>query len=649
MFDFIRISCCVPKVAVANPKKNVEQIIEQIKNAEEKGSNIALFPELAVSGYSCGDLFFQQSLIHETANEIFKIASNTKSSDIIAVVGAPIVILGQIYNCAIIMSKGKICGIVPKTFLANYDEFCEKRWFSGADELTISTINSKELSADIEENYDIPLGNNLIFKTENNVRFGVEICEDMFVPIQPCAELMLSGADIILNLSASNETIGKRIYREDTVKGRSSQLHCAYAYVSCGTDESTTDLIFSGHSIVAENGKITAENKKFLDSDYILTADVDLGKIRADRVRYKSCVEAIKLYKQKDSNLIHLQVNAESDGSLYTVRKYPFIPDEEKSRVERCMNIFDMQIAALKKRLYITGGKAVIGVSGGLDSTLALLVTCAAVKQMDLPMTNICAVTMPCFGTTDRTFDNSVALMKALGVTAKNISIKEACIKHFEDIGHDENIHDVTYENAQARERTQILMDLSNEFGGIVIGTGDLSELALGWCTYCGDQMSMYGVNASIPKTLIRWIIHSLAVNNIFPKASEILKDVLDTPISPELLPPDDSGEIVQKTEDLVGPYELHDFFLYYILRYGYSPSKIYHLAKMAYSDVYSNETIKKWLRQFYKRFFTQQFKRSCMPDGVKIGKIGLSPKGDLKMPSDAESELWLSEIDRLD
>lgn len=648
MFDFVRISCCVPKVAVANTEKNTQDIIKKVKEAEAAKSNFIVFPELCITGYTCGDLFFQERLMSGVNESLFKIASATENSEAVVVLGAPINIAGQLYNCSVVLAKGKIIGIVPKTFIPNYNEFYEKRWFSSAEDLTEPYMNSKNLFPENDYSYDIPLSSSLIFETENGIKFGAEICEDLWMPVPPCIGLALHGAELIFNLSASNETIGKRTYRRDMVKQQSSKCYCAYAYVSCGTDESTTDLIFSGHSLVAENGTITFENKKFLDTDYVLTADVDLGKIKADRLKYKSYKDATSLYQGDSVKFVKLPAVTESDGMLYEVRKHPFIPSEKKARIERCLNIFDMQTQALKKRLAITGGRAVIGVSGGLDSTLALLVTSAAVKQLGLPPTNICAVTMPCFGTTDRTFHNAVALMESLGVTTKNISIKEACIQHFKDIGHDINVHDITYENVQARERTQVLMDMSNEFGGIVVGTGDLSELALGWCTYCGDQMSMYGVNAGVPKTLVRWMINSLTENNVFPESTEILKDVADTPISPELLPPDAEGKIAQKTEDVVGPYELHDFFLYYVLRYGFSPAKIYCLANRAFAGIYDRATILKWLKTFYKRFFTQQFKRSCMPDGVKIGSVCLSPRGDWRMPSDAESTIWINEVETL-
>lgn len=648
MFDIVRISCCVPETAVANPEKNAEEIIKKIKEAQSQGGNFILFPELAVSGYTCADLFFQERLLSCVQDALLKIAESTRGMDAVVIVGAPLVLFGQLYNCAAVVSDGVVLGIVPKTFLPNYNEFYEKRWFSSACDIEEPAVCSEKVLPHSGAHYEIPVGNNLIFETGNGIKFGVEICEDLWVPAPPSAGMALSGAEFIFNLSASNETIGKRAYRRDMVKQQSSKCVCVYAYVSCGTGESTTDVIFSGHSVIAENGSIRAENKKLLDNDYILSQDVDLGKIRADRLEFKTYKDAMNLYGNFSARLVKIPAEPGSDGALLELKRYPFIPSAKQDRTKRCMEIFGMQTAALKKRLSITGGKAVIGVSGGLDSTLALLVTSAAIKEMGLPSTNICAVTMPCFGTTDRTFQNAVALMESLGVCAKNISIKEACEMHFKDIGHDPDKHDVTYENVQARERTQVLMDLSNAFGGIVVGTGDLSELALGWCTYSGDQMSMYGVNAGIPKTLVRWMVDSIADSGLFPDSAKILKDVLDTPISPELLPPDAEGKIAQKTEDVVGPYALHDFFLYHVLRYGFAPEKIFYLAKRAFAGAYDSDTVLKWLKQFYRRFFTQQFKRSCMPDGVKIGSVCLSPRGDWRMPSDAESTVWLTALESL-
>jgi len=648
MLDFVRISCCVPEVFVANTEKNTQSIKDKILKAREENVNFLVFPELCVTGYTCGDLFFQKKLLAGAKKAVLDIVSFSEQGEEIIILGAPLIISRKLLNCAVIISKGKIWGIVPKTFIPNQNEFCEKRWFSSADDLKEKTVRFKDIFKGEKENYEIPVGNDLIFETENGVNFASEVCEDLWMSIPPSTKAALSGAEIIFNLSASNEIAGKRSFRQDMVKMQSSKVNCVYAFVSSGTDESTTDLIFSGHSVISENGKIIAENENFLDTNYSLVCDADLGKLRTDRLilsRFRDLAD--KEIKNKD-RLIRVSTTAESDGSCFKPDRSPFVPPYNEKGTIESLNIFEMQSSALAKRLKITGGKAVIGVSGGLDSTLALLVTCNAMKKCGYPMENICAVTMPSFGTSGRTYDNALEMMKALGVTVRNISVKNACIEHFEDIGHDINNHDVTYENAQARERTQVLMDIANQFGGIVVGTGDLSELALGWCTYCGDQMSMYGVNSNVPKTLVSRIVDAVAEREIFPDIKDTLKDVINTPISPELLPPDENGDISQKTEDTVGPYELHDFFLYYVLRYGFSPEKIYFLAKSAFSGEFEDGVILKWLKQFYRRFFSQQFKRSCMPDGVKVLDFGLSPRGDFLMPSDAESALWLSELEKL-
>ncbi len=648
MFDFVRVSCVVPKVCLSNPKQNAKEIIQKIHTASRDGANFIVFPELALSGYTCGDLFFQETLLNEVKTSLSEILDATKDVNCSVILGAPLKLSGELYNCAVVFFEGRVLGIVPKTFLPNYNEFSEKRWFSSAEDFTSETVSSSVILGDSETNYEIPVGNDLLFVTENGVKFAVEICEDLWMPIPPSIKTALHGAEIIFNLSASNESVGKRAYREDLVKLQSSKLSVAYAYVSAGVGESTTDLVFTGHSMIAENGKIIMENESFIDGDYVLTKDIDLGKIRADRLKLKGYKDVMRLYMREKVTTVTVPVRAESSGEFIGVKKNPFLPSNEVEKNKRFIEIFKMQVAALKTRLSVTGKKAVIGVSGGLDSTLALLVTASAVKSLGEDLANICAVTMPCFGTTDRTYQNALKLMESLGVTVRNISIKDACMQHFKDIGHDATVRDVTYENTQARERTQVLMDISNQFGGIVVGTGDLSELALGWCTYSGDQMSMYGVNAGLPKTVVRFVLESIISENLFPESAEYLKDILDTPISPELLPPDISGDIAQKTEDAVGPYELHDFFLYYVLRFGYAPEKIYFLAQKAFKGEYETEEILKWLKTFYKRFFTQQFKRSAMPDGVKVGSISLSPRGGFRMPSDAQSACWLSELENL-
>ena len=497
----------------------------------------------------------------------------------------------------------------------------------------------------------IPVGRDLVFSVGNTFKFGVEICEDIWTVLPPSTFLALGGAEILFNISASNETIAKHAYRRELVKQQSARTMSAYIYTSAGEDESTTDLVFSGHSVIAENGTILAENKETIDGNYMIVTDIDLGKIKADRQKYKTYNDSVHLYgalqKCRTVSLSAGSTRLASCGELYNVRKLPFVPDTETDRAERCLNIFRMQVAGLKKRVAVTGSKLVIGVSGGLDSTLALLVSAETMRQLGRPLTDVYGITMPCFGTSDRTFENSLELMRTLGVSSKTINIKESCIKHFEDIGHDISLLDATYENSQARERTQVLMDIANKKGGLVIGTGDLSELALGWATYNGDHMSMYAVNASVPKTLVKYLVRYEAGCSE-DKLKAVLEDILDTPVSPELLPPDENGTISQKTEDLVGPYELHDFFLYYMLRFGFSPSKIYRIANIAFKDMYDSETILKWEKIFYRRFFAQQFKRSCLPDGPKVGTVTLSPRSDFRMPSDASANIWLSQLEKI-
>lgn len=643
MFDWIRVGAAVPRVTVGDPAKNAEEICKKIDQAE--GVELLAFPELCVSGYTCGDLFFQSPLQSSVKAAVARIAKQTVSFSGIAVIGAPVTLEGQLYNCGLVLSGGSLLGVVPKTFIPNYNEFYEQRWFCSGAELTISEISPKLVG--LEQEGTVPVGNNLVFDT-GSFRFGVEICEDLWAPLPPSTMLALSGAEIIVNLSASNELIAKRDYRRMIVTQQSAKALCTYLFVSAGEGESTTDLVFSGHSMVYENGVMLADTSPQTNSDYLIQTDTDLGKIRADRQKIKSFAQTAHVYGAPCRHIFLSRETQGSDGLLYPLQKYPFIPSATTDRRKRCMHIFQMQAAGLAKRLSVTGGKMVVGVSGGLDSTLALLVCAQAAKQMGLPPTEVYGITMPCFGTTDRTYQNALQLMKALGVTVLEIPIRDAVNQHFSDIGHDPTVKDITYENSQARERTQVLMDTANRLNAIVVGTGDLSELALGWCTYNGDQMSMYGVNVSIPKTLIQWMIESIINQKIFPEAVAVLEDVLDTPISPELLPPEPDGAIAQKTEDLVGPYELHDFFLYYMLRFGFSPKKIYCLACRAFQGDYPEETIQKWLTVFYRRFFSQQFKRSCMPDGVKVGSVCLSPRGDWRMPSDASCAAWLKELEQL-
>lgn len=644
MFDFIRISCAVPDVSVGNTELNTQEIINYIEL--NKDANVIVFPELSITGYTCGDLFFQKALIDGAKRGIAEIVSATAKSDSVVAVGAPIPVNGQLYNCAVIMSHGRIDGISVKTFLPVYNEYYEKRWFSSAADLDTATILSDELGFD--ESYEIPVGNNIIYDY-CGVKLGVELCEDLWAPLPPSTLLSLAGAEVILNLSASNETIMKRNYREGLVSHQSAANLCAYAYASAGMTESTTDLIFSGHSLICENGSVLVQNEKLIDGGYSIKHDVDLGKIRADRTENKTFKDSATVYlKDKDFIRVKKNLTAESDGSLYEIKKLPFVPSDKKDRIERCMDIFRMQVSGLARRASVIGGKMVLGVSGGLDSTLALLVCAETARRLGRDPKDVVAITLPCFGTTERTHSNAWELMETLGVTSMEIDIKEACTMHCRDIGHPTDQFDVTYENIQARERTQVLMDYACKIGGFVVGTGDLSELALGWCTYNADHMSMYGVNCGVPKTLVRWMISALIDYNVFPESTAVLTDIIDTPISPELLPPDEDGNIQQETEEIIGPYALHDFFLYYLLRFGFSPSKIFFLAEKAFVEDFDRETILKWMKVFYRRFFTQQFKRSCLPDGVKIGSVCLSPRGDWRMPSDASFKLWLDELERI-
>ena len=644
MFDFIRLACAVPDVEVGNTEFNTQEIIKYIDI--NKDADIIVFPELSVTGYTCADLFFQKTLIDGAKCGLRRIAETTCDTDSAVAVGAPLVIGGRLYNCAVMMSHGRVDGIAVKTFIPTYNEYYEKRWFSSAAELKISSVGSDELGLDGE--YDIPVGGNLIFNY-SGVKVGVEICEDLWAPLPPSTLLTLAGAEVILNLSASNETIMKRKYRTELVSQQSARSICAYAYASAGMTESTTDLIFSGHSLICENGGVLCQNDSLIDGGYSLKHDVDLGRIRADRAENKTFGDSAAFYLDgKDFVEIKKNLKLESDGGLYEIKKLPFVPSAKKDRIERCMDIFRMQVAGLKKRASKIGGKMVLGVSGGLDSTLALLVCAETARQLGRDPSDVVAITLPCFGTTKRTHSNAWELMQTLGVHAMEIDIKEACTLHCRDIGHPTDQFDVTYENIQARERTQVLMDYACKLGGFVVGTGDLSELALGWCTYNADHMSMYGVNCGVPKTLVRWMILALIDYNVFPESTRVLEDIIDTPISPELLPPDADGNIQQETEEIIGPYALHDFFLYYLLRFGFSPSKIFFLAEKAFKEDFDSETILKWLEVFYKRFFTQQFKRSCLPDGVKIGSVCLSPRGDWRMPSDASYKIWIDEIEKL-
>lgn len=650
MLDYIRIACAVPAVHIGNVRKNAEDICGYIEKADAQKVDLLVLPELALTGYSCGDLFFQQSLQQAVWKGLRQIMDcSAKCPDVTVVVGTPWPVDHQLYNCAAVISRGELHGIVPKTYIPNHNEFGEKRWFASAEDLQRGPWDYSAI-AELDNAQGIAIGTDMVFCVGDGVRVGVEICEDLWAPVAPSAKLAMGGAEVIVNLAASNETVGKRTFRRDMVKHQSAACICAYAFCSAGSTESTQDVVFSGHSVIAQNGRVLAENKNLIDSDYMLVTDVDLGMIRADRCRKTSFRDAATSYL-KEYAIESWECSDQplrSDGMLYNVSKLPFIPATEAERLERCKSIFQIQVAGLKRRLSAINTNAVIGISGGLDSTLALLVAVEAMRQLGRPITDVYGVTMPCFGTSDRTYNNAWELMRTLGVSSKEINIRDAVTTHFRDIGHDPSVHNTTYENAQARERTQILMDYAGEVGGIVVGTGDLSELALGWCTYNGDHMSMYGVNGSVPKTLIRWIIEAVSREPEFARARPVLMDILDTPISPELLPPDAQGKISQQTEDIVGPYALHDFFLYYMLRYGFTPTKIYTLACRAFAQDFDSVTVKKWLKTFYRRFFTQQFKRNCQPDGVKVGSIGVGPRGDLQMPSDASANLWLEEIDAL-
>ena len=644
MLDFIRIACAVPPVKVGDVKKNAADICAYIEKADLQKADIVLFPELSLTGYSCGDLFFQDVLHNAIREGLTLILEHSKKyPQLTAIVGLPLRYHSRLYNCAAVIHNGRINGIVPKTHISSN----ERRWFSSGQSMdTCFTPDDLSNVSEQEDYWYLTMAKPTMLFELCGIHAGIEICEDLMAPQSPSTTLALHGAEIILNLAASNELAGKRAYRQELVKLQSRRLNCCYVYCSAGYTESTSDLVYSGHSIMAENGKILAENQNLIDTDYLLVQDFDIGHIRASRLKnqYYSAPDA-------DDQILVDSLRVESlrsDGSLYPLRKLPFVPSSKSERDARCLEIFNIQVAGLKQRLSTINANAVIGISGGLDSTLALLVAVEAMRQLGRPLTDVYGVTMPCFGTSDRTYNNSWDLMRKLGISPKEISIKNAVTLHFQDIGHDIGVHNATYENAQARERTQILMDYASVVGGIVVGTGDLSELALGWCTYNGDHMSMYSVNGTIPKTLIRWMIEAIADQPNFVAAKDVLLDILDTPISPELLPPDAQGKIAQKTEDLVGPYALHDFFLYYALGYSYSPTKIFTLACRAFADDFDSETIKKWLISFYRRFFTQQFKRNCQPDGVKIGSIGLGPRGDWQMPSDASARLWLEEAEQL-
>lgn len=643
MRGLVRVGAAVPSLALGNVKENMKRHLAMMREAKEKHVSIVTFPELSLTGYTCGDLFFQRRLLDDVTDALLTL-KDEMPEEIIAVVGAPLEIEGALYNCAVVLHKGEIISAVPKTFLPNNGEFYEKRWFQSGDARRDAWTAIPKLKTDVCRQ--------AIFETEDGVRFGIELCEDLWAPLPPSTMLSVSGAEIILNLSASNELLSKREYRQQLISQQSARCQCGYVYVSAGMGESSSDLVFSGHSVIASCGTVIRESEGYLADNYLMTADVDIDRIRADRMKQSSfadCAAQVRAMWKQEPNILRTMEKALLPDDVtpdYRVSKHPFIPSDKASRQLRCAQILAMQATALARRLSVTGGKVVVGISGGLDSTLALLAACKAVDMLHLPRTNILGITMPCFGTTDRTYHNALDLMTSLGVSQREIPIHNAVRQHFADIGHDESDHSVTYENCQARERTQVLMDVANKIGAIVLGTGDLSEIALGWCTYNADHMSMYGVNSGVPKTLVRWVIQTAAENEAFSSSRECLQSILDTPISPELLPPDEKGNILQQTEDVVGPYALHDFFLYYAIRFGYPPKKVFDLCCIAFQDDFSCETILKWLKNFYRRFWTQQFKRNCMPDGVKIGSIALSPRGDWRMPSDAQYKAWMDECD---
>lgn len=643
MRGLVRVGAAVPSLALGNVKENMKRHLAMMREAKEKHVSIVTFPELSLTGYTCGDLFFQRRLLDDVTDALLALKDEMPEG-ILAVVGAPLEIEGALYNCAVVLHKGEIISAVPKTFLPNNGEFYEKRWFQSGDARRDASVAIPKLKTDVCRQ--------AIFETEDGVRFGIELCEDLWAPLPPSTMLSVEGVEIILNLSASNELLSKREYRQQLISQQSARCQCGYVYVSAGMGESSSDLVFSGHSVIASCGTVIRESEGYLADNYLMTADIDIDRIRADRMKQSSfadCAAQVRAMWKQEPNILRTMENAllpDDAAPDYRVSKHPFIPSDKASRQLRCAQILAMQATALARRLAVTGGKVVVGISGGLDSTLALLAACKAVDMLHLPRTNILGITMPCFGTTDRTYHNALDLMTSLGVSQREIPIHKAVRQHFADIGHDESDHSVTYENCQARERTQVLMDVANKIGAIVLGTGDLSEIALGWCTYNADHMSMYGVNSGVPKTLVRWVIQTAAENEAFSSSRECLQSILDTPISPELLPPDEKGNILQQTEDVVGPYALHDFFLYYAIRFGYPPKKVFELCCIAFKDDFSCETILKWLKNFYRRFWTQQFKRNCMPDGVKIGSIALSPRGDWRMPSDAQYKAWMDECD---
>ena len=639
-YGFIKVASAVPAVKVADVEYNVKEIERLIALADGEGAEVVCFPELCLTGYSCQDLFKEQLLLSKSEEGIIELLDFTRKLDVICIVGMPVQVGGLLLNCAVVIQSGNVLGVIPKTYLPNYNEFYEKRWFASAQDLNPSEIylagNPVSISSEPK-----------LFQTSDGVRFGVEICEDVWAPIPPSNNLTMAGADIIFNCSASDELIGKHRYLRSLLAQQSARTMSGYVYSSCGFGESTQDVVYGGNAMIFENGRILAEGERYSFQPQIQYAQIDIDRLRTERHSNSTFINA-----QRDSHAKIIETKAVVGDHPFTLTRaisaHPFIPSDAEM-AETCEEILNIQTASLAKRLIHTNCQnVVIGISGGLDSTLALLVCVRTFDKLGLDRKGIVGVTMPGFGTSDRTHDNAASLMQTLNISQMEISIADAVNQHFIDIGHDINIHDATYENSQARERTQILMDLANKFNALVVGTGDLSELALGWATYNGDHMSMYGVNAGVPKTLIQYLVRYVALLPAFSAQRNTLIDIVNTPISPELTPADEEGNIKQKTEDLVGPYELHDFFLYYFMRYGFRPAKIFLMAQRAFGDAYDKETMKHWLTTFCRRFFSQQFKRSCLPDGPKVGSISLSPRGDWRMPSDASSALWLKECSEL-
>jgi NAD+ synthase (glutamine-hydrolysing) len=637
-FGFIKVAAAIPAVQVANCTANIIAIEQLVKQASVKGVQLIGFPELCITGYTCADLFHNQLLIAQAENALATLMQQTAQLNIVTIVGLPIRIQNQLFNCAVVFQQGQILGVVPKKHLPNYNEFYEKRWFASASDTTTSEM--------LICGQKVPFGEHLLFEAPE-VTFSIEICEDLWTPIPPSSIDALAGSHVIFNLSASNELIAKNSYLRDLIKQQSARCLAGYVYASAGFGESSTDLLFAGNGLIAENGTLLAENERFSLEEQLIVSEIDVERLQHDRQKNSTFMQGLA-HTEVDTRIIIVPFELPKTTLKLTRSVYatPFVPIDERMS-ESCEEILNIQVNALATRLHHTHiTHVVLGISGGLDSTLALLVCARTCDKLGLSRKNIIGITMPGFGTTDRTYQNATKLVTNFGATLRDISIKDACNQHFKDIAHDPTLHNVTYENTQARERTQILMDVANQCNGLVIGTGDLSELALGWATYNGDHMSMYAVNNSIPKTLVRYLVRYAASGETDKKAQATLLDILDTPVSPELLPADENGLISQKTEDLVGPYELHDFFLYYMLRYGFAPAKIFYLATKAFAQTYDDACIKQWLKVFLKRFFAQQFKRSCMPDGPKVGSVNLSPRGDWRMPSDASSELWLNDCD---